>query len=55
MKIAVVTGASGEIGRQIAIDFAEKGYKVFGTYCNSPFQQDGIVPVKCDVTNENEI
>ena len=39
MKIAVVTGASGEIGRQIAIDFAKSGYKVFGTYCTSPLSR----------------
>lgn len=55
MKIAVVTGASGEIGRQIAIDFAKSGYKVFGTYCTSPFEQEGVIPVKCDVKNENDV
>ncbi len=55
MKIAVITGASGEIGRQIAIDFSQKGYKVFGTYCNSPFEEQGITPIKCDVTNENDV
>lgn len=55
MKIAVVTGASGEIGRQIAIDFAKSGYKVFGTYCTSPFEQEGVIPVKCDVKNEKDV
>ena len=55
MKIAVVTGASGEIGRQIAIDFANNGYKVYGTYCKTPFIHEGITPLKCDVTNEEDI
>jgi len=55
MKIAVVTGASGEIGRQIAVDFSKKGYRVFGTYCENPFEEEGIIPVKCDVANENDV
>lgn len=55
MKIAVVTGASGEIGRQIAVDFAKSGYKVFGTYFKTPFEENGIIPIKCDVKNEEDI
>ena len=55
MKIAVVTGASGEIGRQIAVDFAKSGYKVYGTYCSSPFEQEGVTPIKCDVKNEQDV
>lgn len=34
-KIAVVTGASRGIGRAIAIELAEKGYKVIINYCGS--------------------
>lgn len=55
MKIAVITGASGEIGRQIAIDFYKKGYKVFGTYCENPFEEEGVTAIKCDVAREEDV
>ncbi len=34
MKVAIVTGASGGIGSQIAQDLCEKGYAVIGCYRN---------------------
>lgn len=55
MKTAIVTGASGKIGRQIATDLKNEGYKVYGTYLKNPFEEEGINAVKCDVTNEQDI
>ena len=34
-KTAIVTGASRGIGRAIAMELAEKGYKVILNYCGS--------------------
>ncbi|MBR5495803.1 MAG: SDR family oxidoreductase [Oscillospiraceae bacterium] len=39
-KIALVTGASGDIGRQIAIDLANDGYIVVINYNNSQYGAD---------------
>lgn len=55
MKTVVVTGASGGIGREIARSFKDMGYMVFGTYFNSPFEENGIISVKCDVKSENDV
>ena len=35
MKVAIVTGASGGIGSQIAQELCEKDYAVIGCYRNS--------------------
>ena len=55
MKTAVITGASGGIGRCIAQEFKKQGYTVFGTYFNTPFEEEGIIPVKCDVKNHSDV
>ncbi len=55
MKTAIVTGASGAIGREIAKSLKNEGYTVFGTYLKNPFEESGITAVKCDVTNEDDI
>ncbi len=39
-KIALVTGASGDIGRQIAVDLANDGYIVVINYNNSQYGAD---------------
>lgn len=41
MKIAIVTGASGNLGQAVVKKFIDKGYKVFGTVIpNDPAQLD---------------
>lgn len=55
MKTVVITGASGGIGREIARSFRDLGCMVFGTYFSSPFEEDGIIPVKCDVKNQKDV
>lgn len=55
MKTAIVTGASGAIGRQIAKSLVKEGYKVYGTYLKNPFEEQGIISVKCDVTVDTDI
>lgn len=41
-KVVLVTGASRGIGRQIAIDIANKGYKVIANYNNSKSQAESL-------------
>ncbi|MBQ2897951.1 MAG: 3-oxoacyl-ACP reductase FabG [Clostridia bacterium] len=55
MKTAIVTGASGGIGREIARQLFKSGYTVFGTYFKNQFFEDGIISVKCDVTNPKDV
>ena len=55
MKTVVITGASGGIGREIARSFKNIGCTVFGTYFSSPFEEEGIIPVKCDVKSEKDV
>ena len=64
-KVCLVIGASGGIGKQIAIDFANNGYKVAMQYNKSKHQIDevldsfkeksGIFAVKADITNPKSI
>lgn len=68
LKKALITGASGGIGKAIAKQFIEKGYFVFGQY-NSNKQsiddfvlqlqrenlQDNFFAIKADLSNSDEI
>ena len=46
-KVAVVTGASRGIGRAIALELAEKGYKVILNYCGSKVRAEQAAEEIC--------
>lgn len=53
-----ISGASRGIGRDIAINFANNGYKVVGTSRkNFDFDEDlnNLFPIKLDITNRDDI
>jgi len=53
-----VSGASRGIGKDIAINFAKKGFNVVGTSRNNfNFSEDleNLIPFKLDITNRNDI
>jgi len=53
-----ISGASRGIGRDIAIHFANNGYKVVGTSRkNFDFDEDlnNLFPIKLDITNRDDI
>ena len=53
-----VSGASRGIGKDIAINFAKKGFNVVGTSRNNfNFSEDleNLMPIKLDITNRNDI
>ncbi|MCD8391066.1 MAG: 3-oxoacyl-ACP reductase FabG [Firmicutes bacterium] len=61
MKNVLITGASRGIGAACAVEFAERGYRVFINYNKSAdeaaalAEKTGGIPVKCDVANEDEV
>lgn len=56
MKTAVVTGASRGIGLETAKLFAQNGYRVYALSRSATSEkQENIIPMKCDVTDEDEI
>lgn len=55
MKKALVTGGATGIGKATALLFAEKGYDTYITYNETIPDFDGIIPIKCNLANENEI
>ena len=65
-KIAIVTGAGRDIGRAIAVDFAQRGAKVVVNYRSNEADADGTlaeiaavggtaVKIKADVTKADEV
>ena len=65
-KCALVTGATGGLGKAISLEFAKNGYDVIINYHNhyeeavklleevKSFGVDGLI-VKCDISNEEEV
>lgn len=60
-KYALITGASSGIGYNLALQFAKKGYKVFGCapeqYVKDmdPLKEFGVVPFALDITDVSQI
>jgi 3-oxoacyl-[acyl-carrier protein] reductase len=64
-KVALVTGASGDIGLAVCEKLLEDGCKLYATYNNNPARlgelQDQqkyagrLVALKCDITNKDEL
>ncbi len=55
MKIAVVTGASGGIGRETATLLAENGWRVYGLSRRGGEDGETLRHLVCDVTNEAQV
>ena len=53
-KVAIVTGGSSGIGKQIAIALSEKGYSVY-EFSRRDCVSEGITHVTCDVTDEKSV
>jgi 3-oxoacyl-[acyl-carrier protein] reductase len=64
-KVALVTGASGDIGLAVCEKLLEDGSKVYATYNNNPARlgeladrqefAGRLVTLKCDITNKAEL
>lgn len=64
-KVALVTGASGDIGLAVCEKLLEDGCKVYATYNNNPARlgeladrqefAGRVVALKCDITNKDEL
>ena len=55
MEKALITGGATGIGKATAQLFAQKGYNVFITYNQSKPDFDGVIKIKCNLQNEDEI
>jgi NAD(P)-dependent dehydrogenase (short-subunit alcohol dehydrogenase family) len=56
LPVAIVTGASGGIGRAAARALSRAGYQVFGTSRReAPVADSGITMLVCDVTNDDSV
>jgi short-subunit dehydrogenase len=55
--VALVTGASGGIGKAVSVALAQAGYQVFGTSrrASKAAPPPGITMIVCDVTNDESV
>lgn len=64
-KVAIVTGATGALGRVVARTLVDEGYRVVSTYRTQAAEQDleaflggpgkGLTSIEADVTNEKSV
>lgn len=54
-RVAIVTGAAAGIGRASAKALQAKGYNVFGTSRKPVATSDGIIMLRCDVTDDASV
>lgn len=55
MKYVLLTGAYGGMGKSVANYLKEKGYTVFALDITVGEKEDGIIPIPCDLTNQNSV
>lgn len=55
MKSVLITGAYGGMGRAAVRHFRARGYRVFAMDLRVEGEEDGITPVKADITSEEEV
>ena len=55
MRSVLITGAYGGMGRAAVRLFRERGYRVFAMDVRAEEAEDGVIPVKADITSENEV
>ncbi len=53
-KTILIIGISSFVGANLA-EYFKNHYRVIGTYCNNPVKIPGILTMKCDVLNSDEI
>ncbi len=53
-QVVVITGASSGIGRETALYFADKGYKVYGL-SRTILEEEKFASLSCDVTDVNQV
>ncbi len=54
-RVALVTGANRGIGLATAVALRDAGYSVAATYRSTPIDEDGILAVPCDVTDDQSV
>ena len=56
MKQSVlITGAYGGMGKAVVKAMCESGYRVFALDKNVPAQQENVIPIKADITDEKSV
>lgn len=55
MRSVLITGAYGGMGRAAVRLFRERGYRVFAMDLRVDGAEDGVIPVKADITSEEEV
>ncbi len=54
-RVALVTGATGGIGKAAAQSLAKAGFRVFGTSRRAAASTSGVTMIPCDVTNDQSV
>lgn len=55
MKYVLVTGANGGMGKAVTEILKNNGFFVFALDNNPCAQQENVMPITCDITNENNV
>lgn len=55
MKTLLVTGASGLAGSYVCREGLKKGFRTVGMYNSNQFEINGVIPVKCDFSDFDEL